>query len=69
MHMDIVDVGPTGFSSDTTTSRGPWPGPRTEAEKGAATATPNPSRICQTSRIPIGKYLLNLDQNTFFVSD
>jgi hypothetical protein len=64
-----VDAGPTRFPCETTTSHGPWPGPRTEAGKGATTATPNPSRIGQTSRTPIGKYLQNLDQNTFFGSD
>jgi hypothetical protein len=62
-------VGPTVFLSDMTTSCGLWPGPRTEAARGAATATPNPSKIGQTSRTPIGKYLLYLDQDTFFGSD
>jgi ABC-type Fe2+-enterobactin transport system substrate-binding protein len=61
-------VVPTGFRSATTISHGPWPGPRTEAGKGAATATPNPSRIGKTSQTLIGKYLLYLDQNTFFGS-
>jgi hypothetical protein len=64
-----VDVGPTGFPRDMITSRGLWPGPWTEAGRGAAIATPNPSRIGQTSRTPIGKYLLYLDQDTFFGSD
>jgi hypothetical protein len=64
-----VDAEPTRFPSDMTTSHGPWSSPRTEAGKGEATATPNPSRIGQTSRTHIGKYLLNLDQNTFFGSD
>jgi hypothetical protein len=49
------------FPSDMTTSRGLWPSPRTKAWRGVATATLNPSRIGQTSRTPIGKYLLYLD--------
>jgi hypothetical protein len=48
-----VDEGPTGFSSNVTTSCGPWPGPRIEAGKGAASATSDPSRIDQTSRVPM----------------
>jgi hypothetical protein len=56
-----VDVGLIGFPRDMITCRGLWPGPRTEAGRGAATATPNPSRIGQTSRTPIGNYLLYLD--------
>jgi hypothetical protein len=48
-----VDAGPTWFSSNVTTSRGTWPSPQTEAGKGAASATPDPSRIDQTSRIPM----------------
>jgi hypothetical protein len=44
-----VDVGPIGFPSDVTTNRGPWLGPRAEARRGAASATPTPSRIGQTS--------------------
>jgi hypothetical protein len=64
-----VDVGPTGYPSDMTTSHGLWPGPRTEVGRGATTATPNPSRIGQTSRTPIGKYLLYFHQDTFFGSD
>jgi hypothetical protein len=62
-------AGPIGFPSDTTTSHGPWPGTWTEAGRGAATVTPNPSRIGQTSRTPVGKYLLYSDQNTFFGFD
>jgi hypothetical protein len=64
-----IEAGPTGFSSDTTISHGLWPGPRTKAGRGATTAIPNPSRIGQTSQTPIGKYLLYLDQYTFFGSD
>jgi hypothetical protein len=67
--LGLVDAGPTGFRSDTTTSRGFWPSPRTKAGRGAATATPNLSRIGQTSRTPIGKYLLYLDQDIFFGSN
>jgi hypothetical protein len=51
----LVDAGPTGFLSDMTASRGPWPGPRTGARRGAASATLSPSRIGQTSRTPTGK--------------
>jgi hypothetical protein len=51
LHCDSVDAGPTGFRSGMTTSRGPWPGPRTGARRGAASAIPNPSRIGQTSWI------------------
>jgi hypothetical protein len=65
----LVNTGPIGFPSDMTTSRGLWPSPQTETRRGAATAIPNPSRIGQTSRTPIGKYLLNLVQDTFFGSD
>jgi hypothetical protein len=50
---DVVDAGPIGFHSEVTTNRGPWPGPRAGARRGAASATPTPSRIGQTSRIPI----------------
>jgi hypothetical protein len=50
---ELVDAGPTGFPSNVTTSRGSWPGPRIEAERGAASATLDPNRIGQTSRIPI----------------
>jgi hypothetical protein len=64
-----IDAGPTGFPSDMTTSRGLWPGPRTDVGRGATTATPNPSRIGQTSRTSIGKYLLYLDQDTIFGFD
>jgi hypothetical protein len=45
LSMVSVDAGLTGFSSNVTTSRGPWPGPRIEAGRGAASATPDPSRI------------------------
>jgi hypothetical protein len=48
-----IDAGPIGFPSDMATSQGPWLGPRTEARRGATFATPNPSRIGQTSRIPL----------------
>jgi hypothetical protein len=65
----LIDAGPTGFPSDTTMSHGLWLGPRTEAGRGTTTATPSPSRISQTSRTPIGKYLLYLDHDTFFGSD
>jgi hypothetical protein len=41
----LVDMGHIGFPNDTTASCGLWPGPRTEAGRGATTATPNPSRI------------------------
>jgi hypothetical protein len=58
---ELVDAGPTRFHSDMTTSRGFWPSPWTEAGRGTTTATLNPSRIGQTSRTPIGKYLLYLD--------
>jgi hypothetical protein len=64
-----VDARLTGFRSDTTTSRGFWPGLRTEEGWGAATATPNSSRIGQTSWTHIGKYLLYLDHDTFSESD
>jgi hypothetical protein len=64
-----VDAGPTGFPSDMTTGRGLWPSPRTKAGRGAATATPNPSRKGQTSRTSKGKYFLYLDQDTFFGFD
>jgi hypothetical protein len=40
-----VDAGPTGFPSNVTASRGPRTGPRTEAGGGAASVTPDPSRI------------------------
>jgi hypothetical protein len=40
-----LSMRPTGFSSDVTTNRGPWPGPRAEVRRGAASATPTPSRI------------------------
>jgi hypothetical protein len=33
----LIDTGPTGLPSDTTTSHGPWLGPQTEAGKGVAT--------------------------------
>jgi hypothetical protein len=49
----VVDVGPTGFRSDVTTSHGPWPGPRTKARRGTTSATLNSSRIGQTSWIPM----------------
>jgi hypothetical protein len=68
-HEVSIDAGPTGFPSDMITSCGLWPGPRTKAARGAATATPNLSIICHTSRTPIVKYLLYLDQDTFFGSD
>jgi hypothetical protein len=64
-----VDAGPIGFPSDMTTSRELWPDPWTEAGRGAATATPNPSRIGQISQTHIGRYLLYLDQDTLFGSD
>jgi hypothetical protein len=54
INLDVtVDVGPTGFPSDVTIGRGPWPGPQAEARRGAASATPTPSRIGQTSQIPM----------------
>jgi hypothetical protein len=65
----FVDAGPTGLPSNMPTSRGPWPNPRIEAGRGATTDTPNPSRIEQNSRTPTEKYLLYLDQDTFFGSD
>jgi hypothetical protein len=46
-----IDAGPTGSPSDMITSHGPGPGPQTEAGRGTAIATPNQSRIGQTSRI------------------
>jgi hypothetical protein len=46
-------MGPTGFPSDMATIRGPWPSPRIEARRGATSTTLNPSRIGQTSWIPI----------------
>jgi hypothetical protein len=49
----LVDAGSTGFPNNVTTSRGPWPSPRTRARRGVASATPDPSRIGQTSRIPM----------------
>jgi hypothetical protein len=51
--LNIVDTGPIGFPSNMTASRGPWLGPRTRARRGATSATPSPSRIGQTSRIPM----------------
>jgi hypothetical protein len=48
-----VDAGSTGFRNDVTTSRGPWPDPQTGARRGVSSTTPNPSRIGQTSRIPM----------------
>jgi hypothetical protein len=51
--LGLVDVGPTGFSNDMTTSHGPWPSPQTKARRGATSASPNPSRIGQTSQIPM----------------
>jgi hypothetical protein len=48
-----VDAGPIGFSSNVTTSHGPWSSPWIEAGRGAASATPDLSRIGQTSWIPI----------------
>jgi hypothetical protein len=47
------DAGPTGFPSNVTIGHGPWLGPWTEARRGVAFATPTPSRIGQTSRIPM----------------
>jgi hypothetical protein len=49
----LIDAGPTGFPSDMTMSREPWPSPWTGARRGAASATTNLSRIGQTSRIPM----------------
>jgi hypothetical protein len=49
----LVDAGPTGFRSSVTIGHGPWPGLRAEARRDAASATPTPSRIGQTSRIPM----------------
>jgi hypothetical protein len=46
-------VGPIGFPSDVTIGRGPWPSPQAEARRGAASTTPTPSRIGQTSQIPM----------------
>jgi hypothetical protein len=54
-----VDAELTGFRSGVTIGRGPWPGPRAEARRGAASAAPTPSRICQTSRIPM--------ESTFYI--
>jgi hypothetical protein len=54
---ESVDAGPTRFSSNVTTSRGP--GPWTKAGRGAASTTPDPSRLGQTSRITI--------ENTFCI--
>jgi hypothetical protein len=51
--MAVVDAGPTRFPSNVTINRGPWLGPQTEAGRGAVFATPDPSRIGQTNRIPI----------------
>jgi hypothetical protein len=48
-----VDAGPTGLPSKATTDHGSWPGPRTEARRGATSAIPNPSRIGQTRWIPM----------------
>jgi hypothetical protein len=47
----LVDAGPVGFPSGMTMSRAPWPEPRIGARRGAASATSNPSRIGQISRI------------------
>jgi hypothetical protein len=47
----LINARPTGFPIDMTTSRGSWLGPRTGAKRGATPATPNLSRIGQTSRI------------------
>jgi hypothetical protein len=41
----LVDAGLIGFPSDVTTNRGPRPGPRAKARRGATSATPTPSRI------------------------
>jgi hypothetical protein len=41
----LIEAGPTGFRNNVTTSHGPWPSPRVEARRGAASATPTPSRI------------------------
>jgi hypothetical protein len=49
----LVDAGPIGFPSEVTTNHGPWPSLRAEARRGAASATPTPSRIAQTSWIPM----------------
>jgi hypothetical protein len=49
----LVDAGPTWFPNNVTTSHGPWPDPRTGARRGVASTTPDPSRIGQTSRIPM----------------
>jgi hypothetical protein len=43
--------GTDRFPSDMIASRGPWPGPRTGARRGAASAAPSPNRIGQTSQI------------------
>jgi hypothetical protein len=48
-----VDVGPIGFPNNVTTSRGPWPGPLNRSRRGVSSTTPNPSRMGQTSRIPM----------------
>jgi hypothetical protein len=52
-YLGAVDAGPTKSPSDVTMSRGHWSGPQTEAGRGTTIATLNPSRIGQTSRIPI----------------
>jgi hypothetical protein len=49
----LVDVGPMGFRSDVTIGYGPWPGPREEARRGAASATSTPSKIGQISLTPM----------------
>jgi hypothetical protein len=54
-----IDVGPTRFPSDMAASHGPWPSPRIEARRGAASTTPNPSRIGQTSWIPMESNFYN----------
>jgi hypothetical protein len=49
----LVDAGTTGFPGDVTIGHGPRLGPRAEARRGAASATPTMGRIGQTSRIPM----------------
>jgi hypothetical protein len=37
-----VNTGPTEFRNNTSTSRGPWPGPRAGTRRDSASTTPNP---------------------------